>query len=600
MFVIVKLQQVFSVEPFIRESYAISWDNYGYYLHLPATLIYKDPGITGHWVDTLNNKYQKDRPFYQVWDGTNGRKVNVYPVGLAICNLPFFLGGHLFAKISGYAADGLSPPYQWAMILSALFYAILGMWLLRKLLLKFFSDHITSIVLVLIAAGTNLYYYATYNDLLPHIHLFAVDCGILLLTIRWHEKPTPKTALFIGALTGLATITRPSEIVWILVPLLWNISGWATLKEKFRMLGSNFTHVVLFMFGMIAVGSLQLFYWKYTSGNWFSFNHTEGFDFFCPFTWKVLFSYKKGWLVYTPMMAIAIAGLLLSWKSKREVFIPFLIFFLANLWFISSWECWWYAGSFGQRAFVQSYGLMAIPLGFFIEMIFVKKVVRIVGSLVLVFFAWLNLFQVWQLNNDILSDQFMTKEYYWKIFGRTEIDPEWRNLLEMDPGNVEPLPPDDGIFEYQTRELFSLNADRAPKENPRSVIKGVTGIDSLVALEMNADHPFAAIFDKPYDSITTADHVRLRFSTLIYCNGDSADRSLNFVMNINGRRGQAYGYTAIQVTIPSKEKGWREVRADFVTPVILHETDVVHMYLWDNTGIPIDIDFVNITAFEPK
>jgi hypothetical protein len=94
IFIVVKLQQVFSVEPFIRESYAISWDNYGYYLHLPATLIYKDPGISGKWIDTLNSKYQKDRPFYQVWDGQNGRKVNVYPVGLAVCNLPFFLAGH--------------------------------------------------------------------------------------------------------------------------------------------------------------------------------------------------------------------------------------------------------------------------------------------------------------------------------------------------------------------------------------------------------------------------------------------------------------------------------------------------------------------------
>jgi len=119
-FVFVKVHQVLSVEPFIRDSYALSWDNYGYYLHLPATIIHHDVGLENReWVDVLNNTYQKDRPFYQVWGGQKNRLVNVYPVGLAVCNLPFFLGGHAAAKMLGYPADGLSPPYQWAMIFSA-------------------------------------------------------------------------------------------------------------------------------------------------------------------------------------------------------------------------------------------------------------------------------------------------------------------------------------------------------------------------------------------------------------------------------------------------------------------------------------------------
>lgn len=297
-FIFVKFRQVRSVEPFIRDSYALSWDNYGYYLHLPAFVIHHDIGIENRsWLDSLNNKYQKDRPFYQTWPGQKNRLVNVYPVGFAVFNFPFFLIGHASAKIFGYEADGLSPPYQWAMILSALFYGILGFWFLRNLLIRYFDDRLTAVLLLMIGLGTNLYYYATYECMLPHIFLFAADTLLILLTIKWHERPNWKIATSIGVILGLITITRPSEIVWILIPLFWNVSGWGTLKSKIRLLIQNSFHVLLLIGGMMLIGSLQLFYWKYTSGNWFSFNHTEGFDFFHPFTIKVLFSYKKGWQI---------------------------------------------------------------------------------------------------------------------------------------------------------------------------------------------------------------------------------------------------------------------------------------------------------------
>jgi hypothetical protein len=595
VFVFIKLQQVFSIEPFIRESYAISWDNYGYYLHLPATLIYKDPGITEHWIDSLNNKYEPGRPFYQVWDGVNGRKVNVYPVGLAICNLPFFLAGHLFAKIFGYPPDGLSPPYQWAMIFSALFYAILGFWLLRKLLLRFFNDSNTSIVMALIAVGTNLYYYATYNDLLPHIHLFAVDCGILLLTIKWHERPDRKTSLYIGMLIGLATITRPSEIVWLIIPLLWNISGIPSLKEKMKLLARNFSHVLLLVFGMMAVGSIQLFYWKYTSGHWFSFNHTEGFDFFSPFTWKVLFSYKKGWLLYTPIMALAVAGLLLSWKWKKNLFIPFLLFFLANLWFISSWECWWYAGSFGQRAFVQSYGLMAIPLGYFIEIVSVKKVIRIFGSFILLFFVWLNLFQTWQMNNDILSDQLMTKDYYWKIFGRTEVKPEWRKLMEIDRGNAVPLDVDVSVKD--PREIkIDIEHDGSI---PQSQIIDSIGIPPMKYLKLNKDFQFGGVFRQKFSSLTSKDYLRVRYSVWVYVNDSSLNPCLiSFAMI--GRRGQTYGYQPVDITHRTEVGHRIHITADYITPVILHEDDELIVDVFNPGGSTIFMNEPEIEIYEPK
>lgn len=582
VFVFVKIRQVRSVEPFIRESYSLSWDNYGYYLHLPAAIIYRDIGIANRsWLDTLNNKYQKDRPFYQVWPGQKNRLVNVYPVGFAVFNLPFFLVGHISAKIFGYKADGLSPPYQWSMIFSALFFAIMGFWVLRKLLIRYFNDGLTAFLILLIGFGTNLYYYATYECMLPHIYLFAADTLLILLTIRWHESPNRKTALYIGMLLGLITITRPSEIVWILIPLFWNVSGWNSLKEKISLLKRHAVHVLILIFGMVAVGSLQLFYWKYTSGNWFSFNHSEGFDFFNPFTLKVLFSYKKGWLLYTPMMMLAISGFVVLFRKDRKLFVPTLLFFLANLWFISSWECWWYAGSFGQRPFVSSYGLMAIPLGYVVSSLQTPRLLWRKGLALLAgLFLLLNQFQTWQYKNDIINHELMTKDYYWKIFGKTSVQSQWNSLLEIDRGN---LPPFDQVKENYLGTSFVLIAD-----------------DSTKKIRLDNSNVYGAGFKKTFDELTKKDHLRIHFSVDVMATTNLVDHPFNLVFTMIGNREQAYGYSSVQFdTTIVKPDQWTSVSADFVTPEILHESDEVNVNVWNNGGSLIFIKNAKLVFYEP-
>ncbi|MDQ3111324.1 MAG: hypothetical protein M3R17_15665 [Bacteroidota bacterium] len=597
IFVFVKMRQVKTVEPFIRDSYALSWDNYGYYLHLPAIIIHRDPGLQDTaWINKLNSTYQKDRPFYQVWAGQKNRMVNVYPVGFAVFNLPFFCAGHLYAKISDYPADGLSPPYQWSMIFSALFYGILGLWFLRTLLIRYFSDRLTAVLLLLIGLGTNLYYYATYECMLPHIYLFAADTLLILLTIKWHESAEKKTALAIGLLLGLITITRPSEIVWVLVPLFWNVSGWRSLKEKMGFLIQKWIHVFLLVAGMFAVGSLQLIYWKYTSGHWLSFNHTEGFDFFHPFTWKVLFSYKKGWLLYTPMMLVAISGFWDLYKRQKNLFLPLIIFFLANLWFISSWECWWYAGTFGQRPFVQSYGLMAIPLGYHLQSLLKqKKKSKYIAIGLIAFFLLLNQFQTWQYNHGIIHPELMTKKYYGNIFGKTSVKPEWNSLLEIDRGNLQPM---DTLNGYAAHCILFLDYETRKNLRPDELIIDTIGFNSKQSTMLDETHPYGSFFKFPFDSLSDGDHVRIKMEMDVYNAAEVSD--LNFTFSMTGKRGQTYGYAASRGfgTEVGKE-GWSHVSGWFVTPVILHSDDLISLGIWNAGGKKVFLDNVKITVYEP-
>lgn len=596
IFVFVKIRQVNGEPKFIPESYAISWDGYGYYLHLPATIIHHDPGMKDrNWINSLNTKYQPGRPFYQANAGIENKLVNVYTTGTAIAWLPFFLAGHAYAGIAGYPQDGLSPPYQYAIMIAGLFYAIFGLVLLRILLLKFVNDKTAAIVLLITGLGTNLYMYATYENTITHIILFALDTLIVLLTIAWHEHPKRKTAFILGLILGLSTIIRPTEIIWILIPLFWNVSGFRSLKEKFRFFIAHFSHLLIFILGAAIFGSIQLAYWKFTSGNWIANNHAEGFDFFNPFLTKVLFSYKKGWLLYTPIMIFAIAGIFLQLRDNRKLFVPVFLFFIFNLWIVSSWECWWYAGSFSQRAMVQSYGLLAVPLALLIERFAFKRLFKIWLGTVLVFFTLLNQFQSWQHTAGVLSGELMTKEYYWKVFGQTKVQPEWNKLLEVDRSNLPPF--EEVAADYQVIPLSKMDFELTESKDP-VLICDTFGFQSNRSLVMDKQHDYATPFEKPFEEISSSDHLRLRMSADVFVPENYANNDLIFVFNMIGSRDQQYGMMSVGFDTSQIHPGkWSHVQADFITPHLLHTSDRLHFMSWNPGGKMILIDNVAMVGY---
>jgi hypothetical protein len=600
LFAVAKIYQVRYSPNYIKDSNAIAFDSYGYYIHLPATIIHHDPGIENKaWLDSLNAKYQLDRPWYQAWPGEKGRMVNVYTTGIAIIWSPFFLIAHAAAGVAGYPQDGLSPPYQWMIIFAGWFYAVLGLYLLRRLLLKFVSDKTTGWTLLLIGLGTNLYHYATYDSTMPHILLVPFLLMIILLTISWHENPTKRKAFALGLLLALVTISRPTEIVWILIPLLWNVDSFRAFKEKTRFFRTHWKHVFFFVIGGALLGSVQLAYWKYTSGHFLSNNHVEGFDFFRPFTFRFLFSYKKGWLLYTPLMIFALIGFITLFRKNRKLFYPFFISFLLYLWFISSWECWWYAGSFGQRSIVQSYGMLAIPLAFFIERIQLKAILKWSIAALFVLFTLLNQFQVWQILNGILHAELMTKKAYWNTFGKTNIDEDIQKHWEIDRNQVPPMEEVKDL--YTPREVFFLDYEKKNQLRADELPCDTAGFNSSHCTMLDAEHIYGAVYKHPFDSLTSQDHLRMKMECDVFIPAESFDKELSLTFNMVGNRKQNYGYRGTAVQKLGAQPGkWSHVEAWFFTPPILHSDDILSLVIWNNGGGKALVDNVKVTLYEPK
>jgi hypothetical protein len=136
-----------------------------------------------------------------------------------------------------------------------------------------------------------------------------------------------------------------------------------------------------------------------------------------------LFGFCKGWFIYTPMMFLAVLGLFFVKKHARSFWLPLLIFIPLNIYIILSWWSWWYGGGFGLRAFIESEAPLSICLAALIaEMFSMKnKILKIAAFVPIVFFVYLNLFQIWQYKKTLIRWNGMTEEMYWRVFLRKNV-----------------------------------------------------------------------------------------------------------------------------------------------------------------------------------
>ena len=199
----------------------ISWDVSGYYMYLPAIFIYQDIKEL-NFKDEVRNKYEFTPDFQQAYlHEKSGNYVMKYSAGQAIQFLPFFAAGHASAKIFNYPTDGFSMPYQLAISIGALLICFIGVFYLRKILLHYFSDSVTAIVLAVLVFATNYLNYAAIDGAMTHNFLFTLYAVLLYVSNSFYKNPTTLKAALIGIICGWATLTRPTEFIAVLIPIFW-------------------------------------------------------------------------------------------------------------------------------------------------------------------------------------------------------------------------------------------------------------------------------------------------------------------------------------------------------------------------------------------
>ena len=396
-----------------KKNALINWDVTSYYSYLPAIFVHKDLKF-----EFLNNSEVNYAEKHQFWPETapNGNKVIKTTMGMSVLYFPFFIISHIYSLVNDkVVANGFSKPYEIGLTFSSIFYMMIGLFFLAKVLSSIYDEKKVSILLFLVFLGTNLFYYATTEPCMSHVYTFSLASVFMYITMKIYEKNNWKFFIFLGLIYGLLFLVRPTNILFILAFLLYKIESFSSLNKRLYWLIQHYKKLTISIVISVLIGSVQFFYWKWATGNWF-FNSYVGEQFYFnqPRIIEFLFSYRKGWLVYTPIFIFSFLGLYKMYMRKNPWFFSILIMLPVLVYLFSSWWCWWFGGGFGMRPMIDYYPLLIIPLGEILSTKISYK--KYILNFILAGFVSLNLFQTLQRRNLVIHWDSMSKESYWAFF----------------------------------------------------------------------------------------------------------------------------------------------------------------------------------------
>ncbi len=393
-------------------------DAKGYHAYLPALVLEGDPNF-GSFDAIERERYYNPDLFYDYRAQVNGVFINKYFIGTAVMQLPLFLVAHGVALVAEDEADGWSKPYVVAVNLSAILFVLLGLWCLARLLATYaIADGVIAFTLAVFAFGTNLFYYAVVAPGMSHAYSFGLCCAFLLVGRQLALHPTARRLFWLGTLLGAIMLIRPvNGLIVIALPILFDRRK--QYQHAWEVVRRSPLHIGASALVWITIIALQFAYYRAATGHWVVYSYgEEGFQWNDPHMMDLLWSYRKGLFVYTPVTLLAGVGLWHLWQRSRSAAMAWSFFFLVLTYVLSSWWNWWYGGSFGSRVHVEFLALFAF--------LFALAAQHLVGVFARAFFTSavalviLCQIQTYQARYYQIHWSDMDRERYWDVFLRVD------------------------------------------------------------------------------------------------------------------------------------------------------------------------------------
>jgi hypothetical protein len=536
----------------------------GYYAYLPATFIYHDysfeffnkiypryynPGGLNPPTNNFINWYYTDI------------KVDKYYPGVSLLWIPFFLIAHLLALLFHLPADGYSDIYQYAIGMAGIFYTWLGLKFLKKILAHFqIVPAIQSFALLAIVFGTNLLMYAACWSSQTHCYSFfaiAAFCRFVIqLKNERREKVNYALCMCFIFLALIISIRPQNGIILLTVPLF----GF-TQQQAQRLFRQHLFSVISITGIFIAAAVLfrVCWYWYVQTGKFF-LNPYYGEHYYLnnPHTLDALFSFRKGWLLYTPFAAIGLAGIFF-FRTLRER-ITLILFWSILIYITSCWWSWTFSPtSFGQRPYVDFYCLIALQAAVLFSSLR-RKPLRSLLLFIAGLMIPLNLLQTYQYKSGIIDGNYYYGEVYWK------------NFFKTSGVAYYPIPPST-IIDNKT---YTLNFDEAQSTMPRT---DKVSYSKLYSSYVCSTNEFSGGQKVPLPAFITNDEFsRIRVTAMIKAN-ELKSCNANLVIDIN-RNGKSIQYSAFSINPFIQNTKWREFQAGVIVPSDFASGDSVSVYFW--------------------
>ncbi len=363
-------------------------DGHGYYMYLPAFFIYKDPKM--QFLNQIDDVGSFATTYFQ---SNTGAMIDKYTMGTAILQSPFFLITHLITSVtSPEQATGFSRYYQWANIISACFWYVVGAWFSFKSACKFAKREYAALAVLLCTIGSNLFHYISYDASFSHVYSFALISIFVYLIIKT-EGLSEKSRLgyfILGLCFGIIVLIRVTDVTIIMLYGLYGVSSFKSFIKRIKFLITP-KRIIPLVIGAIIAFSPQIIYWYTMSGNFFlnSYGETDpGFAYWNnPKIFEVLFLVERGIFFWCPVLLIGVVGGVIQKEKMKNIFLPICLFFTMYVYVISSWWSYTLAGGYSHRIFVNIMSLFIIFMSVTLEKLDKTNKIFKISIRILLFFA---------------------------------------------------------------------------------------------------------------------------------------------------------------------------------------------------------------------
>jgi len=422
-------------------------DGVGYYDYNPSMFIFGD--LNRHQLDPSSNP----EAFSRVQDIGNaiyvdyhGKPLNKYAVGTGILQLPFFFFANIFTESPKTGYEAL---FQDSIFAATLFYLFLTLVFFRRLLSAYnIRNQVILFTQICLVFGTSLTHYCNAEASYSHVYsLFAVT-AFLFSVKRLIDTKEVKYIYCSAIFLGFILLIRPlNGIVIFAIPFI--AGSFENTKNLFIFLWNKRFQTVLSLAIISVIVSIQLLVWYFQTGDWLLYSYQgEGFDFLNPQFLPILFGFRKGLFIYTPLMLLPfIAVIYLSIKNRLFTALSWLVFFVLLTYLLSSWWSWYYGVSYGLRAYIDFYTILLIPFAIVLNVI--ARSFKAVFIVVAVACISLNLVQDYQYTNYILDGYSMNFEKYKRVFLKT--GEQYSGLISKRTYDYSKL---DTIAQLELSDLF--------------------------------------------------------------------------------------------------------------------------------------------------
>ena len=546
-----------------------AYDGFGYYMYLPHLFQKGDLRMNKKWAKELQNEHCPGAPVYQIEKGKYMNELNIYHMGLSMVMLPSYTIADIYARATGYSRDGFSEPYHVAYHLNALLFIFLGLLYLRKLLLQFTSDKIAALTIGVLYLSSNIYFTFEHQYDLTHLYLFSLNAIWLYHLFQYNASDKKRSLFFSTLIFGLTVCIRPTQAILVIIPLF-------ALHKKEINRKIFWKHLMLFPLLAFVWNIPQMAYWQIIGGSPFILNmHTEDIVLSDPNLKDFLFSYRKGWLIYSPIFIFSIVGFAALYKRAKHVFWAILTSIFIYSYVMASWECWWYASSFGSRAMVDIYPLFAILIAFALSH-FKSIYLRISSGIFILFCIVLNLFQSNQLKLGLLSGDKLTKQHYWYTFGKTNIKDFHKEYLIPSKEDLKWPKRIDSLnipgLKIQDKEIFRING----------------------TLKSESKKDLSITRFKFYDKVSTFES---QFE--VHFEVKTSNPELGAILKMEAFTGHNnYMWQNAEISIDQSSEEFQEFVYIFNLEWIRHQEDGMQIYVYNPNDVVIEIKDFHIIAHE--